>query len=243
MESPLLIALSQQMVLRRQMDVVANNMANANTSGFKQQRMLFTEFLERPAVNERLSFVQDRAASRDLSQGPLSATTNPLDVAINGSGYFVVDTVNGPRYTRDGHFQLDGQRQIVNSGGLPLLSTNNQPIAIPAGASNIRISADGNVFTELDPANPVGRIRLASFQREQQMTAVGANLYATDETPQTAPATSSLQQGMVEESNVKPVLEISAMIEVSRQYAAAQKVIDTETQRQTSAIQRLGKTT
>src|SRR5690242_8327186 len=118
MENPTYLVLSQQMGLRSQMDVIANNLANANTAGFKAERMMFSEFLTTKAGNPgitgdgaRISFPGLAGTLADTNEGPLQTTGNQLDFAIKGKGYFVVDTPNGPRYTRDGHFQVDGQGQ------------------------------------------------------------------------------------------------------------------------------------
>ena len=239
MENPSYVALSRQMTLRRQLDVISNNVANMNTTGFKQQRMLFTEFLERPGMHEQVSFVQDRAVVRDLTVGGLTQTGNPLDVALTGHGYFTVDTVNGPRYSRAGNFRLNDQRQVVDGGGLPVLSDNGQPITIPDGTRDIKITGDGTVATEL---GPVAKLNIVTFKNEQLMTEVGSGLYVSDEEPQPAPADTKVAQGMLENSNVKPVVEMTAMIEIQRQYQSTQRLIDTEHERMRSAILKLGRT-
>ncbi|MBP2292081.1 flagellar basal-body rod protein FlgF [Azospirillum rugosum] len=239
METPIYVALSRQMTLRRQLDVISNNIANMNTTGFKQQRMLFTEFLERPGMHEQVSFVQDRAVVRDLATGGLTQTGNPLDVALTGHGYFTVDTANGPRYTRAGNFQLNDQRQLVDGGGLPVLADNRQPITIPEGTRDIKITGDGTVATEL---GPVGKLNIVTFKNEQLMTEVGSGLYVSDEEPQPAPADTKVAQGMLENSNVKPVVEMTAMIDIQRQYQSNQRMIENEHERIRSAIQKLGRT-
>jgi flagellar basal-body rod protein FlgF len=244
MENPIYISLSRLTALQRQMDVVANNVANSSSTGFKQQKVLFTEFLEHPALGESLSLVHDRAVVRDLSPGPLESTSNPLDVAITGKGYFVVDTLNGPHYTRAGRFQLDTQSRIVDNNGLPVLDTNNQPITIPSGTAQTRINGDGTVLTATaGNATPkqLAKINVVSFKNEQLMTQVGGGLLLTDEKPGPMPKDTKLAQGMVEESNVKPVAEITNMISILRQYQGIQKIADAEHQRQESMIQKLGR--
>lgn len=238
MENSIYIALSRQTALRRQMDVVANNVANMNTTGFKQQRVLFTEFLERPGMHEQVSFVQDRAVVRDLRPGGLTSTGNDLDLALTGPGYFTVDTAAGQRYTRAGAFRLDDARQIVDMGGLPVLADNGQPLTLPAGTTSVMVAGDGTVSTEL---GPIGRLNLVTFPNEQLMTEVGNGLYVSDEEPQPAPPETKVAQGMLEGSNVNPVLEMTSMIEVSRQYQQAQSIITTEHERVRTAIQRLGR--
>ena len=130
MENTLLIGLSRQVTLERQMDVIANNVANVNTNGFKADRSLFQEYLMptarednfAPGRDRRLSHVLDRATFHDFAQGSPDQTKNPLDVAINGDGFFVVQTPEGERYTRDGSFQIDSQGCLVTSDGSPVMS-------------------------------------------------------------------------------------------------------------------------
>jgi flagellar basal-body rod protein FlgF len=238
MESPSYVALSRQEALRRQMDVVANNIANVNTTGFKQQRVLFTEFLERPSVHEQVSFVQDRAVVRNLNVGALAQTGNTLDFALTGPGYFTVDTASGRRYTRSGNFQLNNQRQVVDQNGLPLVDERGQPMVIPENAREIKVSSDGTVSTE---EGDVGKFNLASFSREQLMTEVGGGLYVSDEQPQAVPADTKVSQGMLEQSNVNSITETTSMIEILRQYQQNQKMIDNENERIRTAIRRLVK--
>jgi flagellar basal-body rod protein FlgF len=244
MENPIYISLSRLMTLQRHMDVVANNVANASSTGYKRQGMLFTEFLKKPAPGEQLSLVQDRAVVRDLSQGPLQSTSNPLDVALQGKGYFVVDTLNGPHYTRAGRFQLDAKGTVVDANGLPVLTAGGQPITVPRGATQLRISGDGTVSAATSataPAREVGKLNIVSFQKEQLMTEVGSGLYVTDEQPQPAGKDTKVTQGMLEESNVKPVAEITNMITILRQYQGIQKIADAEHDRQRNMIQKLGR--
>ncbi|MEI6558992.1 MAG: flagellar basal-body rod protein FlgF [Rhodospirillaceae bacterium] len=242
MENSIYISLSRMMSLRNKMDAVANNVANSGSTGFKQQRVLFSEVLRKTSMTEKVSLVHDRAMVRDMSEGPLSATTNPLDLALRGKGFFVVDTLNGPHYTRAGRFQLNATNQIVDDDGLPVLDRGNRPITLPGGTTDIRIAADGSVFSNASPAAPVGQINVVSFNNEQQMKETGGGLFITDEKPQAAPKDTRVIQGSIEESNVKPVVEITNMIDILRQYQGIQKVIDAEHDRQKTMIQKLGRT-
>ncbi len=239
MENSIYVALSRQMALQRQLEVTSNNIANMNTTGYKNQRTLFTEFMEKPAMHEKVSFVQDRAVVRDLSVGGMTQTGNPMDLALTGNGYFTVDTASGPRYTRAGNFKMNDQRQMVDGGGLPVLADNGQPITLPAGTSDVKVSGDGTVSTEL---GPVGKLNIVTFKNEQLMTEVGAGLYVTDEEPQPAPADTKVAQGLLEGSNVKPVVEMTQMIEIQRSYMSAQKVIENENDRIRNMITKLGRT-
>lgn len=241
MENPIYIALSRQDTLRRQMDVTAHNVANMNTPGFKQQRVLFVEYLARPpagtpgARGQKLSMVQDLSVLRDLREGPIERTGNPLDLALQGEGYFEVETVDGPRYTRAGSFQLDGERRIVNMNGLPVLDDADRPIQIPADATDITVTADGTVSTE---QGQLARLKVVRFERGQFMNELGGGLYTTDEPPLAAEETKVIQ-GAVEGSNVQPVVEMTQMTEILRQYQTNQRLIEAEHERQRSAIGRL----
>ena len=239
MENSIYVAMSRQMALQRQLDVTSNNIANMNTTGYKNQRMLFTEYLEKPGLHEKVSFVQDRAVVRDLSNGPMTQTGNPLDLALTGQGYFTVDTASAPRYTRAGNFRINHKRQLVDAGGLPVLSNNGQPITLPAGTSDVKVSGDGTVSTEL---GPVAKLNIVTFKTEQLMTEVGNGLYVTDEQPQPAPVETKVAQGLLEGSNVKPVVEMTQMIDIQRQYMSAQKMMDNEHERIRTMLQRLGRT-
>src|SRR6202008_3136826 len=152
MENTLLIGLSRQVTLERQMDVIANNVANVNTNGFKADRSLFQEYLMPTAREDnfaagrdrRLSHVVDRATFKDFAQGSPDPTRNPLDVAISGDGFFTVQTPQGERFTRDGGFQINTQGQLVNSSGHPVLGTGG-PIVFQQTDKQIQIAQDGTV--------------------------------------------------------------------------------------------------
>ncbi len=240
MENSLIIALSRQSVLSRQMDVIATNLANLETAGFKAENMIFTELLEQTAEGEVLSLVHDVSFVRDLSEGPMVGTQNPLDLAIHGQGYFVVDTPDGERYTRHGVFQLDDGGQIVTTEGHPVLNNGGAPIVVPLDTSTITITRDGTISAD---AQEIGQIKLVSFENPQALSKIGSGLYeAIDQTPTTDPD-SEVLQGMVENSNVKGVVEMTRMIDTVRSYQAAAKLADTEHQRILDAIEALVSTT
>ncbi len=154
MENALLIGLSRQTMLERQLDVVSNNIANVNTAGFKADASLFEEYLM-PGAHEdnfvgsdrRVSYVQDRGTFRDLSQGAAEQTKNPLDIAIDGGGFLVVQTAAGERYTRDGGLQLNGQGQLVTAGGNPVLGTSG-PIVFQPTDHDINVTPDGTITVQ-----------------------------------------------------------------------------------------------
>lgn len=245
MENPSFIALSHQMALRRRMDVIANNIANASTPGFKSERLLFAELLKGRTplgpgsrASTPLSFVDELGTLRDVSTGPLMQTGNALDLAIHGRGYFVVETPDGPRYTRQSAFRLDDGGRIVTSEGHPLLGQGDGPIVIRPGDTRIEISGAGTVVTESGEA---GRIRMVTFDDEQAMRKVGVGLYESEAEPQAADPKAEIRQGMVEGSNVQAVAEITSMIEVMRRYQSAQRIIDTEHELSRRSLERLAR--
>jgi flagellar basal-body rod protein FlgF len=250
MQNMHLIGLSRQMVLERQMDVVANNVANVNTTGFKADRSLFAEHLM-PGAHEdnfvsgrdrRLSYVNDRATFHDFSQGAAEQTKNPLDVAIDGGGFFVVQTPSGERYTRDGSFQINNQGQLVNASGYPVLGGGG-PITFQQTDKQINIASDGNV-TVVEGTNRIdsvrGKLRLVSFAQAQRLQKEGSNLYSAADGATAAPDTTSrVRQGFIEKSNVNSVLEMSRMIEVTRTYTQISALLQQQSDLHKSAIEKL----
>ena len=236
MENSLTIALARQSVLARQMDVIATNLANLETAGFKAENMIFSEHLERTTDGEILSLVHDVGFVRDLSEGPMVGTQSPLDLAVHGEGYFTIKTPDGERYTRHGVFQLDGSGQIVTTEGNPVLNSGGSPITVPLGTASITITRDGTISAD---AQEIGQIKLVSFENPQALSKVGSGLYEAVGQSPTADADSEVLQGMIENSNVKGVVEMTRMIDTVRSYQAAAKLADTEHQRILDAIDAL----
>ena len=239
MENAGYIALSRQMTLRREMDVIANNMANLNTPAFKNQSMLFVEFLETSDSGEKTSFVQDIALVRNLTEGQMTATQNPLDLAISGEGYFAVETPVGPRYTRNGVFQLNADGELVTSSGQRVLGEGGGPIALPPNSAKVEITRDGTVSTEQGPA---GRLRLVRFEDEQAMVKLADGLYDADGQDPLPVEDAEVVQGMIEGSNVQGIIELTKMIETVRHYSATGKMVNDEHERLRRAIQSLAGT-
>ncbi|HTZ79127.1 MAG TPA: flagellar basal-body rod protein FlgF [Stellaceae bacterium] len=240
MNDPSTIVLSSQVALLRMTDMLANNLSNLSTNGFKGQEMLFEEYLGEASDGKQASYVQDIGTARDLREGPITQTNNPLDVAIQGSGYLVVQTPLGPRYTRDGHFQIDAQGQIVTSQGYAVQSDANTPIVIPDGTRKITIGKDGSVVTA-DGAI-AGKLQLVDFADDQKLLPVGSNLFSSDQTPQPASANTTVAQGALEGSNVEPVLEITRLIAANRALTYNHDFTNAEATRVSNAIDHLGKT-
>jgi flagellar basal-body rod protein FlgF len=247
-ENALLVGLSRQMTLDRQFDVVANNIANINTNGFKADHMLFEEYLNSKAhednfklADRRISYVQDRGTFRDFSEGAMEQTNNPLDVAISGDAFFTVQSAGGERYTRDGNMQVSPTGQLVTAKGDPVLGTGG-PIVFQPTDHDITISADGTITVQEGTARTDsirGKLRLVSFTDAQKLLKQGDNLYAAGEGAPTQDIKSTVRQGYVEKSNVSSVVEMSRMIEINRTYANVANMLSQEADLHKSAIEKL----
>ncbi len=242
MENAVLVGLSRQIALARELDVIANNVANVQTNGFKARSVRFEEFLRTrargetfPAQDRPVSFVVDNGTPLDLSSGAIEQTGNPLDAAIKGDAFFVVQTAAGERYTRNGSFDLNAQGQMVTSDGHLLLGEAG-PIAFGPQETGLTIAADGTVSSDQGQR---GRIRLVRFANPQALVNAGANLFSSTAAPQPAGATARIEPSALERSNVKPVLEMSRLVEVNRAYATLSGMLTRADELRRTAIQRL----
>ena len=228
------------------MDIVANNVANASTTGFKREGIEFDTLLSRPAPNQSISFVTDRTTYRDPATGPIQPTGNPLDLAIQGSGYFGVQTNDGQtRYTRSGSFHLDAEGRIVTQAGNPVLSDSGSSITIPDTAQDITVTGDGTISVRVDDGVDLavlGKIGVSNFADEQQMQAQGNGLYTTTQTALPTADSAVVAQGSLEQSNVEPVVEMTQMIKIMRTYEQASNLMSQENTRLDNAINILSKT-
>jgi flagellar basal-body rod protein FlgF len=223
MDNTSYVALSRQLTLERQMAVVAGNIANMNTHGFKTEHLLFEEVLERAGQPGHVAFVQDVGLIRDFGPGALETTGNPLDLAIIGEGYFTVDTPAGPRFTRGGHFSLDGSGALVTSGGHRLLDAGGSVIRLPPGVGDLSIARDGTISTAEGVITQIGLVRFADDTRLRRE---GDSLLMTEQVaePVTRP---EIAQGRLERSNVQPILEMTRMMETVRAFQNTQRLLET----------------
>jgi len=248
MENALLVGLSRQMVLERQMDVVANNVANVNTNGYKADKSLFQEYLKTGAHEDNfigrdraVSYVLDNGTFKDFAQGPTEPTKNPLDVAIDGAGFLVVQTAAGERYTRDGGLQINNQGQLVTAAGDIVLG-NSGPIVFQQTDHDVSIATDGNVTVQEGTSRTDavrGKLRMVSFANAQQLLKEGTNLYSAGNAVAQPDTASKLQQGFIEKSNVNSVTEMSRMIEVTRTYTQIATLLQQQSDLHKTAIQQL----
>jgi flagellar basal-body rod protein FlgF len=240
MDNTLLVSLSSQLAAYRSMDVIANNLANANTPAFKRESATFQEYVTQaqPAEGESgpqpVSFVKDAGDTRDLTQGHAETTNAPFDLAINGKGYFTVSTAAGNRYTRNGHFTLDGDGNIATEDGDTLQGDGGE-ITVTADDGDIHIAEDGTVS---GAKGQIGKLKLVDFPDDSALQKQGSSLYATDQQP-TDVEKPSIHQGMIEASNVQPVVEISNMIEVMRAYQSSANLTQSQEELMRNALDKL----
>ena len=231
------IALSRMIVQQNVLDTRASNIANMSTPGFKAGSVVFSDFLVNESGDttpggQTEQMVQDRATWRDFSQGPLTRTGNSLDFALTGTGFFVIDTPRGERYSRAGRFTLSSSSQIVDMEGNTVQGIDGRPLIIPPGDSQINVATDGTISTD---SGQLGKIRVVNFDSQESMQAEGNCLFTTTQTPQNA-AKPGVMQGAFEGSNVQAVVELTRMMTEMREFDFASQFVDGESQRSQSAI-------
>jgi flagellar basal-body rod protein FlgF len=244
MENPSYISLSLMSGLRRQLDVIANNMANVSTPGFQGERVSFRSHLSdrarTPGIEGggKTAFVGEATTWRDTRAGNVERTGNPLDVAIVGPGYFAVETEDGVRYTRAGGFRPDADGRLVTGSGAVVQGEGGAPITIPQGETSIEIDARG---TLVGRNGPIGKLRVVAFEDEQALRKVGENLLETDAEPVAVDGKTRIAQDMIEGSNVQAVLEVTQMIDVMRRYQSTSRILEQEHERARRAIDKLSR--
>lgn len=226
MSNAIYAALARQTGLMTEMQVVANNLANSSTTGYKSDRAIFAEFVAGTRNNlSDLSMGTLSGHSYDLEQGGLRFTGGSFDLAVQGEGYFLIETPQGQRLTRAGHFQLNAEAQLIDAAGNRVLNAGGGPIQIPEEATNVSIAGDGTISFEGVIIDQVGVVA-----PEGQMMRAGNAMFTADDGFQQVEEPKVLQ-GALEQSNVSPVLEIARMIEVQRAYEAGQAMIEREDDR------------
>lgn len=241
MDNTLMLALQTQRVLQRRMDVAANNLANINTSGFKTDTLLIEEVNQTEAHAEenpsQIRFVRDVGIMHGMDQAPIAMTGNPLDVAIEGDGFFMIEGMGGEtQYTRDGAFSLAGDGRLVTSDGRAVLNSGGAPIVLDPQGESPSIGRDGVIRVAGVEA---GRIGVASFAAPGALSKVGDNLWDA-QGQQPGAFEGVIVQGALEGSNVRPVIELTRLIEISRAYASAARIVSSADELRRSAIQQLG---
>lgn len=242
MENALLVGLSRQVVLARELEVIANNMANVGTNGFKARSANFNEFIMPMASadafqprDRNLSYVIDKGTPIDLTQGAIERTGNPLDVALRGDNFLVVQTPQGERYTRAGSLAVNGQGQLVTKSGQQVMGEGGA-ITFGPGESDARIAADGTISTDQGVR---GKLRQVRFNNPRALSSEGNNLFASNAPALPAGPQARLEPGATEGSNVKAVIEMTRLMEVQRSYQSMANLMSKSDELRSRAITRL----
>lgn len=244
MDNTLYVGLSRQMTLRREFDLLANNVANAETAGFKTEALMLEDQPERPKVlrggpRPVIHFVMDKGVARDFGQGALRQTGAPLDLAISGDGFFQVASPDGARFTRDGRFSTDAEGRLVTQTGDPVMTDGGAEIILDPSKGPPRIGADGTVSQD---ALVIGRVGVYRFADLSALSKEGDGLFSNTSNLQPEQANDAkVVQGSVEGSNVQTILQMTRLIEVSRAYESTAKMMDNIGSLSSQSVQRLGR--
>lgn len=242
MDSPGYVILSRLTLQARATQALAHNVANADTPGYRAQREVFGTFLARSGPNEvrsggqQIAYVQDRATWRELQPGPLRTTGNPLDLALGPEGFFAVETARGERYTRAGRFTVTEGGRIVDMEGAALLNADGAPIAVAPGDTRIEVLGDGTIRSE---NGVLGRIRVVRFDNPQTLRAEGDRHFEAGAEPPQPVERPAVQQGVVEGSNVQPILEMTRLTAELREFQFAAQFAEREGERLSTAVERI----
>ena len=239
MENAITAALSKQIVLTRALDIAANNIANQTTIGFKAEQTQFSQFISQiaggPDEDKSVSLVYDQDSYTDFSNGSLQSTGASLDFAIDGDGFFAVQTDSGVQYTRDGHFTLSAFGELIDRNGSLVLDDSNAPILIDPDLGPLVLSDNGELQQN---GTPITRLGVFTFQEPGSLRRTGSNQFTSTLSPE-ATNDARLQQGFVETSNVAPIKSMTDMIDILRAYESAAQVIETSSELARNAVQTL----
>lgn len=230
------VTLTRQSGLLREMQEVANNIANLSTTGFRREGVIFAEHVAGVPGGASLSMGSARARLVDLTQGDLSETGGAYDFAIRGEGFFLVETADGQELTRAGNFTPGPDGALVTADGARLLDEGGSPVQVPPGAATVLLAADGTLSAD---GQPVARIGLWQPTDPLQLSHRAGSRFSAGEVQPAEGAT--LLQGYLEDSNVNPVTEVARMIEVQRAYELGQGLLEREDQRMRGVIDTLGR--
>ncbi len=229
--------LTRQSGLMREMQVVANNIANANTTGYRQEGVIFSEYVQAVEEGPSLSMANGNVRNTSYAQGVLTQTGGQFDFAIEGDAFFLIETPQGERLTRAGSFTPNAEGDLVTNDGYRVLDAGGAPVFIPPDASDLSVASDGTISAG---GTPLGQLGLVVPVDPTQMTRQSGILF--DAPSGVEPAESGrVVQGFLEGSNVNSVLQIARMIEVQRAYEMGQSFAEAEDERIRTAIKALTK--
>ncbi|MCT2539777.1 flagellar hook-basal body complex protein [Sedimentimonas flavescens] len=237
MDNAIYATLARQSGLMQEMQAVANNISNLSTSGFRREGVIFSEHVKALEGDESLSMAYAHGRNVSLVQGPLTQTGGSFDFAIEGEGFFLIETPQGNQLTRAGSFSANPEGELVTPDGHRLLDIGGAPVFAPSDAGPITLAPDGTLSAGATPlaqvgiylpADPTGLIHTGGTRFTVEAGVIPAE-------------GATLLQGFIEESNVDPVAEIARMIEVQRAYELGQTFLDREDERIRSVISTLSR--
>jgi len=248
MDNTLYVGVSRQMILQRELDVTANNIANSDTTGFKVESLMTSPDPESPPNvigNPRpIQYAIDHGMARDFSQGKLTQTGAPLDLAIDGQAFFTITTADGDRYTRDGRFTIDPQGRLTTQAGDLVQDASGGAITLNPQGGAPSVGRDGTVTQSIPGATAeavIGKINVVRFDSLSSLSKQGAGLYANtaSSAPQPAPD-AYIHQGMLETSNVQPIIQVTDLIRITQAYQSISNLISSTSDLSNQSVQRLG---
>ena len=260
MDESIYIAASAGIKQAKKMEMIANNLANVNNTGYKRDGLVFKEMmppfppdtgmeeaknalLSPEKSNKNISYVGITDYYTDFKPGVLKKTGGTLDLALDQEGFFKVQTPEGPRYTRNGNFRLDTEKQLVNQNGNQVLDINNNPVVISA-LGKISIDGQGNISVGNGLANTsVGTIKMVRFENEKSLEKTGDSLYRNIESEEKELQTTNtkMHQGFLENSNVSTVEEMTEMISTLRIFETYQKIIQSNDMMNDQSVNTIGR--
>ena len=227
MDSTGYITLTRQSGLMREMQIVANNIANSATTGYRQEGMVFSEYVRAVEGGASLSMGHGNVRQTSFVQGTLTQTGGTFDFAIEGDGFFLIQTPDGERLTRAGSFSPNAQGDLVTPDGYAVLDAGGAPVFIPPGAASLSVSPDGSISAD---GAFVGQIGLVQPVDVTTMIREGGVMFRAEGGFEPSD-TARMMQGFVEESNVDPIGQLARMIEVQRAYEMGQNFLNSEDER------------
>jgi flagellar basal-body rod protein FlgF len=237
MENSIYVGLSRQSALRRELALVANNIANINTTSFKRELGIYSAAPTNTAGSGRLDFVIDHGSSVSFEPGSIKNTGNDFDIAINGPGFITIDDGDGIKYSRNGSLSLSADNQLITRDGDGVVDDGGAPIVIPMDGRKLQIGVDGTISLDNEI---IAKIKIVEFESPHLLQKRGDSKFITTEEPKD-PTNSSVLQGKLETSNVTAVKELVRMVDIQRSYESITKFLDREADRQKNLIQRLAR--
>ncbi|MEL0436605.1 flagellar hook-basal body complex protein [Phycobacter sp. K97] len=235
METAGYATLSRQSGLMREMRVVANNIANAATTGYRSEGLIFSEYVKSAPGQESLSMARANIHNTSLEQGQLTKTNGTFDFAIEGDAFFMVETPQGERLTRAGAFSSNAAGDLVTMDGHRVLDAGRAPVFVPTDAESVQVGADGTISAD---GQPLGQIGLFRPLEKHTMSREDGVMFRVDGDIEEA-LDGRVLQGFLEGSNVNAIHQVSRLVEIQRAYEMGQSFLTTEDERIRAAIKNL----